>query len=172
MHFTLLLHRCKSSNSPFYITSHSSVTCCTFLPFSSHSGLTPVRSWAPHTCLLTPPTLQLDDGRELEGQKWENSWLKLKTVDKAKAAYTSKAKLGIHSLLSISKQIFRFFQESRVPPSITVIWEDMPQLWILLPYVLFPSVFVAEHYVIPTVWVIYPGCVPSQLLVTPQSPHW
>jgi len=50
-------------------------------------------------------------------------WDKYSLVNKAKAAHTSKAKSGIHSLLPISKQVFNHVQESRAPSDITVTWQ-------------------------------------------------
>jgi len=43
-------------------------------------------------------------------------------IGKAKAMCTSKAVQGIHSLLSIGRQMFSHLQESRTPSRIRVTW--------------------------------------------------
>ena len=54
-------------------------------------------------------------------------WDKNGLIGKAKAAHASKAKQRIHSLLPISRQVFRHLQQSRAPAHGTVTWEDRHQ---------------------------------------------
>ena len=56
--------------------------------------------------------------RKLVG--WENDSF----IGKAKAAHTSKANQGIHSLLPIGRQVFSHLQESKATSRVMVTWED------------------------------------------------
>ena len=105
-------------------------------------------------------------------------WDKDSLIGKAKATHTSKAKPGIHSSLPTSRQVFSHLQESRAPPHVTVTWEDKRHHSERPPFLLLPAALCAEHDVIwpgislGSVRVSCPGCVPSQLLVSPQPPRW
>lgn len=76
-----------------------------------HCGLIPVDSSALYSLLLA--TLQWDGG---ENRKSKTE----KTPGKAKAAHTSEAKYGIHSLLPTDRQVFSHIQNSRAPSRVMV----------------------------------------------------
>ena len=82
----------KCSASKHFITlsccmeSVHSIACL----FEGCCGLTPAGSSAPHSHSFTPPQVRWE--RESEGQKQENSWVKIKAVEQVKQKLCTQAK--------------------------------------------------------------------------------
>ena len=120
------------------------------------SRFNPSRQISPTQSLAHPPISPLSGIGERTGrvkvQKlmgWEkDSW-----KGKAKAAYSNKAKQGIHSLLPSGRQLFSDLQESRAPSHVIVVWEDRHCNSELSPFLLPLWLFGASC----------PCCVSSQL---------
>lgn len=88
-------------------------------------------------------------GGESERQKWENSWIKIRTNNRqSKAAHASKANKGIHLLLPIFKQTFSHFMESRASSHATTTWKDKQHSSKNPPFFPVSSSFIPEHDVI------------------------
>lgn len=77
----------------------------------------------PPSCSLTPLSQErLGEYRRKVRRfmDWDNDIL----IRKAKAVHASKAKIGINSLLPISRQVSSYFLESRTSACVALAWED------------------------------------------------
>ena len=93
-------------------------------------------------------SLPQQDGEGNQKSKWGKNlmgWDKDSLTGKAKAAWATKTKERIHSLVAISRQLFSHLQESRASSHITLTWENKGHNSIYHP--LLPSFprFIAEH---------------------------
>jgi len=94
-------------------------------------------------------------------------------------AYASKAKQIIHSLLSVSRQVFSHLQKSRGPSLVMIIQEDkhhhsehpLPSFFSSQLYMLSMMLYGME-YAFGQLGSAVPAVSPSQLLVHPQSTCW